>query len=418
MEFLPVLQTISTILMILVSIMCFYQIAYLYIPLFAKKKQPVVYKENRYAVLIAARNEESVLPHLLDSIHAQDYPSHLIDIYVVADNCTDRTAQVAEAHGATVFQRFNKQLIGKGYALSYLLDKLQCQIGWEKYDAFLIFDADNLLEADYISKINTLPSQGFQAFCGFRNTKNFGTNWLTSGYGLWYLHESSHMNRSRSMLHTGCHVNGTGFGFTRQLLEKMGGWNFFALTEDLEFNNYCATNRIKIGFCYDAVLYDEQPLTFLQSWKQRTRWVQGGIQVSFKYIGALLRKAFRFGWQGYACFELITLSFFGFALTICASIFTMVTGMFYLSSLGICILLANTILGGYVALAFMGLWTVILEWDRIKAFRKEKIRSIFTFPIFMITFAPIAVYAMFSKPKWEPIAHTVAISNADLSDIK
>lgn len=418
MEWLPILQTVSFLLVILVTLLFAYQVLYLYLPLlrhFRQKKQVSDAEPLRYAVLIAARNEEMVLPHLLDSIRAQDYPADHIDMFVVADNCTDNTAQVAEEHGATVFKRFNKQLIGKGRALHYLLEMIQCHIGWEKYDAFLVFDADNLLEPDFIRNINTLPAQGYQAFCGYRNTKNFGTNWLTSGYGLWYLHESGHMNLSRSMLKTGAHVNGTGFGFTRELLEKIGGWNFYTLTEDIEFNNYCATNGIKIGYCYDAVLYDEQPLTFSQSWKQRTRWAKGGIQVSFKYIANVLRGLFQGGWGSYTCGELLTLSFWGFCLGSFTSVFTILTSCLSLSHVRFLQWFALMIIFAYLGMAFIGLMTVMYEWKRIRATTREKIISVLTFPLFMVTFVPITICAVFSKTKWDPIAHTVAISNADLA---
>lgn len=415
MQLLTVLQTACVILMGLVTVLFAYQVFFLYIPLLRRKKQAPNAEPLRYAVLIAARNEQMVLPHLLDSIRAQDYPADYIDMFVVADNCTDNTAQVAEEHGAIVFKRFNKQLIGKGRALHYLLEMIQCHIGWEKYDAFLVFDADNLLEPDYFRNINTLPAQGYQAFCGYRNTKNFGTNWLTSGYGLWYLHESGHMNLSRSMLKTGAHVNGTGFGFTRELLEKIGGWNFYTLTEDIEFNNYCATNGIKIGYCYDAVLYDEQPLTFSQSWKQRTRWAKGGIQVSFKYIANVLRGLFQGGWGSATCFELLTLSFWGFCLGGFTSALTLLTSYLSVSHVRFLELSAMMIVFAYLGMAFVGLMTVIYEWKRIRATTREKIISVFTFPLFVATFMPITIYAVFTKTKWEPIAHTVAISNADLA---
>ena len=115
----PIFAALSTTLVVLTTICYFYQIIYLILPLILKDKPHGAEKQNRYAILIAARNEEAVLPHLLDSITTQDYPAHLIRTFVVADNCTDRTAELAAAHGATVFSRFNKQLVGKGYALNY-----------------------------------------------------------------------------------------------------------------------------------------------------------------------------------------------------------------------------------------------------------------------------------------------------------
>lgn len=416
MDFIALLESIALVMVTMTSVFFSYHIFYLFIPLLTRRNKRKAVKQLRYAIIIAARNEEAVLPHLIDSINNQDYPKELIDVYVVADNCTDRTAEIARAHGATVFERFNKKLIGKGYAINYLLDQIRTHIGWEHYDAFMIFDADNLLKRDYIRNINQLPAEGFDAFCGFRNTKNFGTNWITSGYGLWYLHESTHMNRSRMAIRSGCHVNGTGFGFSRKLLEQMGGWNFFTLTEDLEFNDFCATSGIRIGYCHKAMVYDEQPLTFVQSWKQRTRWTQGGLQVSFKYGGKLVRNLFRASWRAYACLELLTISFWGYCFTALTGLLTMLIAFLTEPLPDFAWFLCSAFFGAYLAMCLMGLWTLILEWKEIIATPWQKIRSVFTFPFFMMTFAPIAVCAIFSKFQWEPIEHTVAISNADLSN--
>lgn len=410
-----ILKTVSLVMVTITTVSLFYQLLYMYIPLLCLKKKSTNFPQLRYAVMIAARNEEAVVPHLLDSITAQDYPSELIDMYVIADNCTDKTADVSREHGAIVFERFNKKQVGKGYAINYLLNEIRANGGWDRYDAFLIIDADNLLEPDFIKNINRLPNQGYQAFCGFRNTKNYGTNWITSGYGLWYLHESTHMNRSRMHIKSSCSVNGTGFGFTRELLEKMDGWNFFTLTEDLEFNSFCATSRIRIGYCHDAILYDEQPLTFKQSWKQRTRWAQGGMQVSCKYGGKLIASIFKGGWRAYACFELLTLSLWGFMFNTATGVVSSVVAAWTLQGWDLAFFAVNAVICAYLAMAYIAAWSLVFEWKRVRATAWQKIRSIFTFPFFIVTFAPITICAMFSKFEWAPIEHTVAISTSELS---
>lgn len=415
---MEILEQIAGVLIVLTTVLMCYQFFYLFIPVLFRRKLPKATKNLRYAVLIAARNEELVIPHLLESIHNQDYPTDLIDIYVVADNCTDNTAAVAEAHGATVFQRFNKQFVGKGYALQYLLQQIQLRKGWESYDAFMIFDADNLLAPNYFSQINVMPNAGFEAFCGYRNTKNYGDNWITSGYGLWYMHESTHMNRSRMVLGSGCAVNGTGFGFTSRLLEQLGGWNFFTLTEDLEFNNWCAIHNVKIGYCHSAMVYDEQPLAFSQSWKQRTRWAQGGFQVSIKYGTKLLRNLFSGGWRTYTSAELFTLSFWGYALMVLTGLVTSICTFGQLAPVHWPVALLVALGGSYGGMFLMGLWTLILEWKNICASTWQKIFSVFTFPLFMMTYIPIGLTALLRKFQWEPIAHTVAISSKELAEKK
>lgn len=129
------METIKLINFIIATVffVCYsYQFAYILVPYLKKEKPHKPAELHRYAVLISARNEELVIGNLLDSISAQDYPSSLVRVFVVADNCTDKTAKVARAHGAIVYERFNDKLVGKGYALEYLLDR----IGEEYGDVF------------------------------------------------------------------------------------------------------------------------------------------------------------------------------------------------------------------------------------------------------------------------------------------
>ena len=413
MNLYPILDTVSTALLLLTSICYFYQVIYLILPLFHRADHRAVEKNTRYAVLIAARNEEAVLPHLLDSIAAQDYPG-TIHTFVVADNCTDRTAPLAELHGARVFQRFDRVHIGKGYALNFLLNRIDQTEGLDNYDAFLIFDADNLLERDYVRQMNRVVSRGYDAFCGYRNAKNFGDNWLTAGYGLWYIHDSTHMNRSRMALGTTCTINGTGFGFTRELLRRMGGWHFCTLTEDIEFTTWCATRGIRVGYCHDAILYDEQPTSFAVSVRQRTRWVQGGLQVSVKYAKDLLRGLFRGGRTAYASFETATTSLWGYGMGVLSLCTALAAAYLAGRWLGLMQAVTASICGAYISFFFIGALTLATEYKRIRCSRAGKILGLLGFPLFMLSYAPIAVIALFKKFQWQPIEHTAAISAADL----
>ena len=414
MNLYTVLRTFSAALAMLTAVCYFYQIIYLILPLLKKQKPLTRECPTRYAILIAARNEEAVIGHLLDSIRDQDYPSHLIQTFVVADNCTDRTAEIARAHGAEVYCRFNTQRIGKGYALHFLLEQISKNKGLDSFDAFLIFDADNLLCPNYVTQINKVCSDGYEAFCGYRNSKNYGSNWISQGYGLWYLHDSCHLNQSRMLLGTTCAVNGTGFGFTRELLSKCGGWNFFTLTEDIEFSTWCATRGIRIGYCHDVMLFDEQPENFRQSWRQRTRWTQGGLQVSVKYAGDLLRGILKGGHTTYASFETATLSLWGYGMGALSFGLTLLVTFLTERWLGLGQALLLALAGTYASLFVMGVLTLLTEHRRIRATRRQKIASAFCFPLFMITFIPIAATAVFRKFQWQPITHTVVISHNQL----
>jgi cellulose synthase/poly-beta-1,6-N-acetylglucosamine synthase-like glycosyltransferase len=152
--------------------------------------------------------------------------------------------------------------------------------GKDLYDAFFVFDADNLLEKNYITEMNKTYSDGYQIVTSYRNSKNYGDNWISAGYALWFLRESQYLNKARMLLGTSCAVSGTGFMFSREILEKVGGWKFYFLTEDIEFTVHNVVEGVKIGYCKDAVIYDEQPTKFSQSWKQRMRWSRGYLRFS------------------------------------------------------------------------------------------------------------------------------------------
>lgn len=413
-DWLELLQAVNKGVAVFLSVCYFYHILYLILPWLKKNRQQKEGKLHRFAILIAARNEEAVLPHLLESIRAQDYPAELLTVYVVADNCSDATAQIARDHSARVFTRFNREKVGKGYALHDLLEFIRQSGEMDSFDAFLVFDADNLLMPDYVRSINRLCADGYKAFCGYRNTKNFGTNWLTSGYGLIFLHDCVHMNRSRMALGGSCLVSGTGFGFTRQLIEQIGGWDFFTLTEDTQFSFWCASHGVRIGYCQEAMLFDEQPTTFAQSWRQRTRWVQGSFQVAVRHGGDLVHGICMGGALGYSCFEFMTMSLWGYGLAALSALTGLLCVFLDQGWLAGLYALGWSLLGAYQSLFLIGVLTLLSQWRKIRATKLEKLCSVVTFPVFMLSFVPIALAAPFQKFHWKPIHHNVAVSAESL----
>ncbi len=180
----PTLRTINAVISALFFICYTYQ--FLYIPLvLLKKRRPLPHPaaSHRYAVLIAARNEENVIAGLLDSLAAQTYDMSLVTVFVAADNCTDSTAAIAREHGAVVYERFNHVNVGKGYALDFLLQHIGADYP-EGFDGYFVFDADNILSPDYLERMNESFSAGNEIVTSYRNSKNFGDNWISAGYAL------------------------------------------------------------------------------------------------------------------------------------------------------------------------------------------------------------------------------------------
>lgn len=387
-----------------------YQIVYLLVPLFVRHKPHKETRLHRYAILIAARNEEAVLPQLLASIAAQDYPAELISTFVVADNCTDSTAAVARAGGATVYERHNTRLIGKGYALAELLEQTP-----DAFDAYLVFDADNLLAPDYITQINRTFSDGCDIVTSYRNAKNYGDNWISAGYGLWFLRETRQLSDARMRLGLACTVSGTGFGFTRGVLARCGGWHYFLLSEDTEFSVDRLLAGERIGYCPDAVFYDEQPTAFVQSWRQRMRWAKGYLQVFRRHGGRLLRGMVTAKPRlAFSCFDLcmtILPALLLNLLTLCGDLALLLIALIDGQPLWPAVAAAFSALpGAYLSFAVLGLLTTLTEWRRIGTTPARKLGYVLTFPLFMMTYIPISLAALFCRVEWKPIAHKAALS--------
>ena len=174
-----------------------YQFLYMfYALLFPKKTAPIPFAAfpapsgKRYALLVCARNEEAVIGELLKSIRAQSYPQALLEAFVAADNCTDLTALIARQQGATVYERFDTAKVGKGYALQFLLSHIWQDRGQDAFDGYFILDADNLLSPDFVARMDETFSRGHRIVTGYRASKNYGENWISAGYALWFLRES------------------------------------------------------------------------------------------------------------------------------------------------------------------------------------------------------------------------------------
>ena len=420
---LSFLYTFNNIMFLLFSVLYLYQFVYMGISLIFKlAPAPPARQKSRFAVMIAARNEEDVIENLIKSIKTQSYPSQLIDIFVVADNCTDSTAQIAAKMGARVYIRNNMYLVGKGYALDFAFAQMKKEGIRTNYDAFFVFDADNVLDKNYISEMHKTFCMGFKAVTSYRNSKNFDDNWISAGYSLWFLREARYLNKSRMLLDTTCAISGTGFLISSEIIEKCDGWKQFLLTEDLEFNTKCALGKIKIGYCESAIFYDEQPTRFKQSWAQRMRWVRGTYQVLKRYGVKLFCSIFR--GTPLARFDIfmslapgmfvslasVLVNGFCLCFTLFQSVFSPTVFAEALKSL------LFTIVNFYLVFFGSGAITMITERKRIKASAFKKVLYTFTFPLYVLTYVPISVAALFKKVEWLPIKHSVNKTPEELSE--
>ena len=228
---MKIVSDINAFVYIVLTIFYCYQGIYVIIALLGKKKKKNYNTEaktlHKYAFIIAARNENAVIGNLIDSIKNQNYPSELIDVIVVADNCTDNTAEISRQHGAIVYERFNNILIGKGYAMDYVFNKICEERGdYTCYDGYFVFDADNIIDVNYVREMNKVFDSGYKVVTSYRNSKNYDTNWITAGYSLWFIREAKYLNNPRMMIKTSCAVSGTGYLVDSSIIKKNHGWKF------------------------------------------------------------------------------------------------------------------------------------------------------------------------------------------------
>ena len=417
------INTINSILYIALTVLYFYQFIYIVIALIGDKKKKLdtyeAKKLHKFAFIIAARNEQAVIGNLINSIKQQNYPAELIDVIVVADNCTDDTAQIAREHGAICYERFNNMLVGKGYALDYCFNKIVEQFGdYTAYDGYFIFDADNVIDKNYVKEMNKVFDRGYNVITSYRNSKNYDTNWITSGYSLWFIREAKYLNNPRMMLKTSCAVSGTGFLVNSSIIKKNNGWKFNLLTEDIQFSVVNILEGEKIGYCESAMFYDEQPTTFKQSWNQRMRWSKGFYQVMFRYGRELIAMMFKKREMFVSCYDM----FMTLAPATLLPIGCILLNLIFLAYGATDVHMLRRILPGtlgsiafagvnfYLLMFSIGFITLVTEWNKILAPANKKIKSLFTFPLFMITYVPISLVALVKKVEWKPIAHSISKS--------
>lgn len=275
------LYVLQQALVWIVTIFWLYQLIVSICSLVKLKDKPILEdKQNRFMAIIPAHNEESVVGNLVESLTKQNYPKELYDIYVIADNCTDKTAEIAKNAGAIVYERFDDKNKTKGHALKWFLNKKIEEDA--PYDAFCVFDADNIVHEDFIKNMNKKLCQGEDVVQGYRDIKNPTDSWISAGYAIFYWTMNRFYHLARYNLGLSPLINGTGFMVKFDVV-KPTGWDTQTLTEDIEFSLKRIIAGKKLGWATDAIVYDEQPVGFKQSWSQRSRWTVGHMQCIQNY---------------------------------------------------------------------------------------------------------------------------------------
>ena len=411
---------IITLISSVIGILYLNKWVYAFIGFRYTRKFPETGNCHKYAVLIAARNEEAVIADLIESIQCQDYPQELIDIFVVADNCTDHTAYIATQAGAICYERSDANHKSKGYALQFLVERIRRDYGIESYEGYFIFDADNILKSDYIRRMNEAFDAGEKVVTSYRNTKIFSTNWISASYGIHWLRTCRMEHRGRSMLQLACRVQGTGYLFASELIKD--GWKHTCLTEDRAFCADAVERGYRIAYQNEAQFYDEQPDDLKTALRQRLRWAKGNLIVTKLSSGKLLRRTVsgKSLKKRILCVDMLTIVYprsmmllirklIIYLLRILIILFTVNsksvwTPLWSLTALGL-IASVHTYLQRVVTAGYI----LFMERKRIEKLSLwQSIWYCLTFPAFDTIGKISCLVALFTRVEWKPIPHKVS----------
>lgn len=429
MNYVEIVNLVFQILFTICGLFYAHFIIFAIVGVFTKKKFPKTDKKLKYGLIIPARNEEKVVGNLIKSIQKCDYPQDKLQIFVIAHNCTDNTAQICRELGATVYEYNNPDECTMGYAFRYLFNKIKEDYGTENYDGFFLFNADNIVSKNYFDKMNDafVACDKKCVITSFRNSKNFGQNTLSGLYGLYFMTGCRLEMRGRTVFNCSTRVSGTGYVINSDLVKD--GWPYVTLTEDWEFtaDQIIANNKIK--YCDEAVFYDEQPTSFKVMWRQRIRWSRGHLLVCLTRLKDLLKSLFTPGkkhknkfslFDNIAntlpfCLILTTLGILNFVLLLFAPLVQggaalAPTMLSWAKTFGIS--LATGYLGGIAnaAIIFIG------ERKRIQGVKWwQKIIMTLVWPFFLGIQFFIDVVALFNKNcGWKTIPHNNTTTFEDL----
>jgi cellulose synthase/poly-beta-1,6-N-acetylglucosamine synthase-like glycosyltransferase len=364
-----------------------------------------------FALVVPAHNEENVIGHMVESLRLLDYPNHLYDIFVIADNCTDNTAQAAAEAGARVYQRFDNEKRGKGFALDWIFKKIYEMP--ESYDAVCVFDADNLVSPEFLLEMNKHLCKGSRVIQGYIDSKNPYDSWISISYSIAFWLSNRIYQLPRYYLGLSCGLCGTGFCIDIGLLRQIG-WETTSLTEDLEFTMKLALNGMKVSWAHNAVVYDEKPITFKATWGQRLRWMQGHADCARKYLGSLFKKAFTE--NSFIAFDCGIYLFqpLRFILLGMVTIMMWIQTLFPDSPIYHMQYLFPTYTWYILALSQMVYGPVIVMSE--KKFCPRVLLGFLVYPFYCLTWVPIAILGFLSRDNksWCHTKHTRAISITEI----
>ena len=363
------------------------------------RRHPKSARKLKFAVLVCARNEERVIRLPVKSVMMGKYPADRREVIVLADNCSDATAERAREAGATVWEK-TVPSAGKGDVLSWGLDRLRAER--PDVEAVAVFDADNVASDGWFDAMNDALNDGETVVTGRRRSSNARANVISGWYTVYWDMMNELSNRVRTNLGLSGKLTGTGFAF---LLSSLGpdGWRTHTMVEDVEFTVQTNLNGGRVAYVPEADYADEQPESVQYMWRQLRRWSTGGWQVARSYLLPWLRALVRRR-----------------SLRLFDSFFAILTGMsvafiLLFNALALLARLCGGAGGGFPFRIFFGVFGFVFVMGWFTAWasvalspqtRRPRIVSIVTFPVFSLILSASVLYTLVRPTRtWKPIPH-------------
>ncbi|WP_445665950.1 glycosyltransferase family 2 protein [Fodinibius sp. AD559] len=246
-------------------------------------------RRRKFAIVLPAHNEEKVISKSLYSLFGLVYPKSLYDVFVVADNCTDNTANIAHGLGATVLERSSETERGKGHALRWAFDQIIAKE--EGYEGIIVFDADSLISGHYLEVMNYYLENGSKVVQssdlvlpkpGVRTSETIRIGFLLYNYV---------KPMGRKVLGFNMGLRGNGMCFSVEVL-KDNPWQAWSLTEDVEYGLILILEGIAIDFAPEAYVWALMPESSKNAESQRERWEFGRYPLIRRYVPKLIKAIF------------------------------------------------------------------------------------------------------------------------------
>lgn len=248
--------------------------------------------KRRFAIVVPAYNEESSLPRTLKNLFEVDYPRDKFDIIVIADNCTDNTAEVAGEKGAEVMVRNNPEKRGKGYALRWCFDKLIEKNATNRYDSAIVVDADSIVSNNLLRVMNKYRENGAEVIQGYLTVDSNPGVWTSEIIRIGFTLYNFVRPLARRAIGCPAGLRGNGMCFSMEVLKQVP-WDAYSLTEDLEYGIKLLLNDVNIVFAPEAIGFNVVPENPENAESQRERWEIGRLPILKKYFGKLFREIFK-----------------------------------------------------------------------------------------------------------------------------